>query len=151
MDLLQTEIASVAQVRNSHSLRNRPFDSSALVVAALPVQRPLLGTRSHQSLISGLISHLSPHLDTKRGTAPGNPICLGIASIYQVFCWQEARSSRICSIDCMYVRYNLKCSGRLVNNWHYVYSALDSSARLSKRRARLYIIMDTPGSADSMI
>ena len=37
---------------------------------------------------------------------------------------------------------NLERSGRLLNNIHYVYSALDSSIFFSKKRARLYIIRD---------
>ncbi len=40
----------------------------------------------------------------------------------------------------LYVIYNLERSGRLVNNWHYVYSELVSSVLFQRSRARLYIM-----------
>jgi hypothetical protein len=39
----------------------------------------------------------------------------------------------------LYVIYNLERSGRLLNNWHYVYSELVSDVLLQRSRARLYI------------
>ena len=40
----------------------------------------------------------------------------------------------------VYVIYNLERSGRLLNNWHYVYSELVSDVLFQRSRARLYII-----------
>src|SRR2546421_2302627 len=40
----------------------------------------------------------------------------------------------------LYVIYNLERSGRLVNNWHYVYSELVSDVLFQGSRARLYIM-----------
>src|SRR5205823_3326489 len=48
----------------------------------------------------------------------------------------------------MYVIYNLERSGRLVNNWHYVYSELVSDILLQRSRARLYIIHVLVGTYD---
>ncbi len=40
----------------------------------------------------------------------------------------------------VYVIYNLEQRGRLLNNWHYVYSELVSDVLFQKSRARLYIM-----------
>jgi hypothetical protein len=40
----------------------------------------------------------------------------------------------------VYVIYNLERSGRLLNNWHYVYSELVSDVLFQRSRARLYIM-----------
>src|SRR6266516_5903936 len=45
----------------------------------------------------------------------------------------------------MYVIYNLEQRGRLVNNWHYVYSELVSDVLFQKSRARLYIMFVLAG------
>src|SRR6266536_1150590 len=42
----------------------------------------------------------------------------------------------------LYVIYNLKRSGRLLNNFHYVYSELVSDVLFQRSRARLYITMN---------
>ena len=42
--------------------------------------------------------------------------------------------------DIVYVIYNLERRGRLLNNWHYVYSELVSDVLFQRSRARLYII-----------
>jgi hypothetical protein len=41
--------------------------------------------------------------------------------------------------NALYVIYNLERSGRLFNNWHYVYSDLVSSVFFQRSRARLSI------------
>jgi energy-coupling factor transporter ATP-binding protein EcfA2 len=51
----------------------------------------------------------------------------------------------------VYVMYNLERSGRLVNNWHYVYSELVSDVPFQKSRARLYIMHVLVGTYDLMV
>ena len=48
----------------------------------------------------------------------------------------------------MYVIYNLERSGRLLNNWHYVYSELVSDVLFQRSRARLYIMHVLIGTYD---
>src|SRR6266699_2312871 len=48
----------------------------------------------------------------------------------------------------MYVIYNLERSGRLLNNWHYVYSELVSDVLFQRSRARLYIMHVLVGTYD---
>ena len=52
----------------------------------------------------------------------------------------EARIANPQQMFVMYVIYNLERSGRLLNNWHYVYSELVSDVLFQRSRARLYII-----------
>ncbi len=51
----------------------------------------------------------------------------------------------------VYVMYNLERRGRLVNNWHYVYSELVSDVLFQRSRARLYIIHVLVGTYDLMV
>src|SRR6266700_1479699 len=48
----------------------------------------------------------------------------------------------------LYVIYNLERSGRLLNNWHYVYSELVSDVLFQRSRARLYIMHVLIGTYD---
>src|SRR6266516_729722 len=48
----------------------------------------------------------------------------------------------------LYVIYNLERSGRLVNNFHYVYSELVSDVLFRRSRARLYIMKGTMSEAE---
>src|SRR6266536_843916 len=50
----------------------------------------------------------------------------------------------------MYVIYNLEQRGRLLNNWHYVYSELVSDVLFQKSRARLYIIIGPIAEAQAI-
>src|SRR3989442_3420386 len=45
-------------------------------------------------------------------------------------------------LTALYVIYNLEQRGRLLNNWHYVYSALDSDEDFRENGRRLYIMRD---------
>src|SRR6266702_1215081 len=51
----------------------------------------------------------------------------------------------------VYVIYNLEQRGRLLNNWHYVYSELVSDVLFQKSRARLYIIHILAGTYDLLL
>src|SRR5437588_8650708 len=51
--------------------------------------------------------------------------------------WLKSLTNRT---NILYVIYNLERSGRLLNNLHYVYSALVSDVLFQRSRARLYII-----------
>src|SRR6266567_6584509 len=48
----------------------------------------------------------------------------------------------------VHVIYNLEQRGRLLNNWHYVYSELVSDVLFQKSRARLYIMHVLDGTYD---
>jgi hypothetical protein len=60
--LLQTEIASVAEVCDSYSLRNRAFDSCTAMITGLPILSTLLSAYPYSGFIGRLISYRElPH------------------------------------------------------------------------------------------
>jgi DNA transposition AAA+ family ATPase len=60
----------------------------------------------------------------------------------ELFIVEEANRLKDAGLEVMYVMYNLEQRGRLLDNLHDVYSALDSDVPFQKSRARLYIIRD---------